>query len=164
MLRCPSCKAVHPNNTLFCDQCGTQLPGPGAPDGTTEIHVSGPLPQTPIPDSERPAVAQELVLLIAGRELLIPIPIEKRITLGRADPTRDHEPDLDLSPHRAYDQGVSRQHAALYQVRDQFYVEDLSSRNGTFVNGRKVWPFQPEPVDHNSEIRLGTLTMHLLLR
>ncbi len=38
---------------------------------------------------------------------------------------------LDLGP-------VSRQHARVLQVGDQFFVEDLHSRNGTFVNDERL--------------------------
>ena len=34
--------------------------------------------------------------------------------------------------------GVSRQHARIAQRNEQFVLEDLCSRNGTFVNGRRV--------------------------
>lgn len=33
---------------------------------------------------------------------------------------------------------ISRQHARFTRVNGQFYVEDLSSLNGTFVNGKKI--------------------------
>ena len=33
---------------------------------------------------------------------------------------------------------VSRQHAQIHRIDNQFYVEDLNSRNGTFVNDRPV--------------------------
>jgi len=33
---------------------------------------------------------------------------------------------------------VSRQHAAVVRMKDDYYVEDLKSRNGTFVNGELV--------------------------
>ena len=33
---------------------------------------------------------------------------------------------------------VSRQHAAVTQEEEQFFVEDLRSRNGTTVNGNKI--------------------------
>jgi len=36
------------------------------------------------------------------------------------------------------DSRVSRQHARLVEISDHFYVEDLGSVNGTFVNGRRI--------------------------
>ncbi len=42
--------------------------------------------------------------------------------------------------------GVSRQHARLLQVAERLTLEDLASRNGTFVNGRRI---------DRAEVRLG---------
>ena len=33
---------------------------------------------------------------------------------------------------------VSRQHARIQRVDDKFYIEDMQSRNGTYVNGRQI--------------------------
>jgi pSer/pThr/pTyr-binding forkhead associated (FHA) protein len=33
---------------------------------------------------------------------------------------------------------VSRRHARVFRQNDKFFVEDLNSRNGTFVNGQQV--------------------------
>jgi len=164
MLRCPSCKTRHPNNTLFCDQCGARLAGSGALDGTADIGPEKLGSQTPVPPVERPETPQQIILSVSGVEKALPFPLQKKLVLGRTDPVRGRAPEVDLAPHHAYDSGVSRQHAALYQVGDYLYLEDLSSRNGTFVNGRRLAPFQAEPIDHGDEIRLGTLSIVVLLR
>lgn len=52
-----------------------------------------------------------------------------RVTIGRAD-----DNDLIL----AQDATVSRHHAVLEFVNDQWRIRDLGSSNGTFVNGNKV--------------------------
>ena len=33
---------------------------------------------------------------------------------------------------------VSRQHAQIHRINDNFYIEDMQSRNGTYVNGRQI--------------------------
>ncbi len=47
---------------------------------------------------------------------------------------RDAETCQIVLPHHA----ISRRHAQLTRTNGQFYIEDLKSRNETFVNGRKV--------------------------
>ncbi|MBN9517308.1 SpoIIE family protein phosphatase [bacterium] len=47
---------------------------------------------------------------------------------------RDAETCQIVLPHHA----ISRRHAQITRDRGQFYIEDLKSRNETFVNGRKV--------------------------
>jgi diguanylate cyclase (GGDEF)-like protein len=39
---------------------------------------------------------------------------------------------------RLTDEGVSRRHASLIHTRSHFFVEDLQSSNGTFLEGRRV--------------------------
>lgn len=49
--------------------------------------------------------------------------------------------------------GISRQHARIYQADADYCVEDLGSRNGTSVNGRRIeGPTTLHPGDH---IRIG---------
>ncbi|MEX0678479.1 MAG: SpoIIE family protein phosphatase [Pirellulales bacterium] len=46
---------------------------------------------------------------------------------------RDHFCDIVLRNHT-----VSRQHARIVRTTDGFYIEDLSSLNGTYLNGRRL--------------------------
>jgi DNA-binding CsgD family transcriptional regulator len=79
------------------------------------------------------AAGQQLVALEAGR-----------VTLG-ADPAND----LAL----AADPTLSRQHAVLERYGAGWCVRDLDSRNGTFVNGQRVW--REHPLRPGDELRLG---------
>jgi DNA-binding CsgD family transcriptional regulator len=50
------------------------------------------------------------------------------------------------------DSTLSRRHARLIRTADSLVVEDLSSRNGTFVNGERI---ARQVVELGDEIRLG---------
>jgi pSer/pThr/pTyr-binding forkhead associated (FHA) protein len=52
------------------------------------------------------------------------------------------------------DQEVSREHARLSSYDGVVYVEDLRSRNGTFLNGRRV--IEAIEVREGDEIDVGT--------
>lgn len=52
---------------------------------------------------------------------------------------------------------VSRRHARIVVTGRDATVEDLQSKNGTFVNGRPA--SRPIPVDDGGEIRVGSITM-----
>ncbi|MCP6760956.1 MAG: FHA domain-containing protein [Fischerella sp. CENA71] len=58
------------------------------------------------------------------------------------------------------DQRVSRRHAAIQYIKDAnhsgFYLVDLSSTNGTFVNGEPV--YRPIKLQDGDHLRLGTMT------
>jgi pSer/pThr/pTyr-binding forkhead associated (FHA) protein len=58
------------------------------------------------------------------------IPITSRITVGR---DADNTIELD-------DALASRHHAVVQKVKDDFFIEDLNSTNGTHVNGHPVPP------------------------
>jgi len=75
------------------------------------------------------------------------IPLERDgITIGLS-PTND----VPL----AFDRTVSRVHCALELVASRWCVRDLASRNGTFVNGERVWGALP--LRAGDEIRVGTV-------
>ena len=54
--------------------------------------------------------------------------------------------------------GVSRRHAMLRLASDGLTVEDLASKNGTFVNGR---PVARSPVEAGDDLRFGPVTLRL---
>lgn len=60
------------------------------------------------------------------------------------------------------DQWISRQHAALQYVENEgFYLIDLNSTNGTFINGEPV--FHRQLLTDGDQIRLGGLTISFFL-
>jgi pSer/pThr/pTyr-binding forkhead associated (FHA) protein len=58
------------------------------------------------------------------------IPLVGRITLGR-----DKDNDIVLE-----DRLVSRHHAVIQKIGEEYFLEDLDSTNGTLVNGQRVPP------------------------
>lgn len=47
---------------------------------------------------------------------------------------------------------VSRQHARVFHEAGMYYVEDLGSRNGTYVNGERI--YGQHPLHHNDEVQI----------
>jgi len=69
------------------------------------------------------------LIIRAGGEAGAEIKIDKdTVTFGRES---SHEIVLD-------DDEVSRSHARIFYRAESFYIEDLHSTNGTFVNGKRV--------------------------
>ena len=52
---------------------------------------------------------------------------------------------------------VSRFHAQLVNVDNRIMLEDLSSGNGSFLNGRQLEKDKPLPLRHNDRIKLGPI-------
>lgn len=82
----------------------------------------------------------------AGRAIAI-----KRNTLliGRAE-------ECDVRP---LSEDVSRRHCRVTVEPAQVWVEDLGSRNGTFVNGAKIEPRTRTPVSSGDVLRIGALEL-----
>jgi pSer/pThr/pTyr-binding forkhead associated (FHA) protein len=56
------------------------------------------------------------------------VPIVHRLTIGR-----DPKSSITLE-----DKLASREHAVIQKIREDFYIQDLHSTNGTFVNGARI--------------------------
>src|SRR5688500_13809885 len=54
------------------------------------------------------------------------------------------------------DQGVSRRHAEIFRMGEMFFIRDLDSRNGTFVNEERI---KEELLRDGDEVRIGSTVM-----
>jgi pSer/pThr/pTyr-binding forkhead associated (FHA) protein len=171
MILCPNCLHKEMVGSLFCSECGSQLIyNEGVP--TTGISTSSfPSKET---SSVRPAFAQENVVSSPSESLIslniissgdiLPLSGQKEITLGRFSEGQPIVPDIDLTPYKAYESGVSRMHASLRADDDQVTVIDLGSANGTRINGMKITSNIPYPVRHGDILTLGKFKIQILLR
>ncbi len=57
------------------------------------------------------------------------------------------------------DRNVSRRHLRIACRRGRFYIEDLNSANGTFLNERRLRPFRPETLEAGARVSLGGLQL-----
>jgi len=56
---------------------------------------------------------------------------------------------------------ISRHHATLIRVESEIYFADLGSRNGSFINGRRV--IMPTVLQNGDRLRLGNTEMELVI-
>jgi len=83
--------------------------------------------------------------------------------IGRTDPNRGIKPEVDLSK---YDPAarVSRRHAKIVVQGSQYFIEDLGSANGTFINGSmKLTQGRQHPLTHGDELKLGETTLKFVV-
>ncbi len=83
-----------------------------------------------------------------------------RFIIGRSQHHATDQPNLDLTKYGAYFHGVSRHHLAIIKDGNVLQIEDLKSTNGTYLNGRRLLPFQPRLLRDGDELCLG----HLVVR
>src|SRR6478672_3398095 len=89
------------------------------------------------------------LVFLSGELIAVPIPLEREeVILGRAI-----EADV-----RVNDTQVSRQHARVLALKNEeagrtdYVLNDLDSRNGTFLNGRRV---RREVLENGDKITVG---------
>lgn len=83
--------------------------------------------------------------------------------IGRWDADGGIFPDVDLDQDDP-EAKVSRRHARIQQLNNQFLIEDLGSTNGTFINrGPRLLPGAKQPLNHGDEIIVGKTFLKFIL-
>ena len=146
----------NPDGSLFCDQCGESLDptaataGAGSSyDAPPDVSVVPPVASAPAPA----ATAARLVIKDDGAEF--PLEGKSEFLVGREDPVSNIYPDIDLTPHKGEEHGVSRMHAKIYAQGAQYLIEDLNSTNSTYLNRQKLAAKTPTPIKDGDEVRFG---------
>jgi serine/threonine protein kinase len=98
-----------------------------------------------------------LKIVTSGQEIVRARKSE--LTIGRA--YKGSIPDIDLGPYGGSKAGVSRKHGRLLYKDNQWYIEDLGSTNGTFVNGTRISTNNPVSFKHGDLIRCGQIELEL---
>ncbi len=112
-------------------------------------------------DEIAPVLEPPLRLKVAASGQEIATEQRSELIIGRAH--KESKPDIDLGPYGGSQAGVSRQHSRLVRQGHDWAIEDLGSTNGTFVNGTKLPPHQPQKIKHGDMIRCGQIELHFLL-
>jgi|SRR5690349_18469467 len=185
MIRCQSCGTDNLDGAQYCDECGNRLQAVDDPHRTDLPNLRPHTAETPIYRSGAghvTSVGIPPLIIENGDESrnsgIVPAPDARamRATLtiergdhagtgfpisldesniGRWDADNGIFPDVDLDSHDQ-EAKVSRRHARILQKDGKFFVEDLGSTNGTYVNrGRRLLPGNPQILVDGDEIIVG---------
>jgi phage FluMu protein Com len=154
-VRCPSCKTV-----VELTRPSASPAGPGEEDAAAKSRGSSPTQK----------LKRDEVLAAAGGDILLPMPQDRRVSLailnGKGSGQIVHcersrviigRTGADLSLD---DEEVSRRHAALEIREDRFFLKDLGSTNGTFVDERKITEAE---IFDKGEFRIGGTQIMLIV-
>ena len=84
-------------------------------------------------------------------------------TIGRWDADNGIFPDIDLDTHDD-DAKVSRRHARIRRNNGSYFIEDLGSTNGTYVNrGRRLLPGNTQILKDGDEVIVGKTFLRFLV-
>ncbi|MBU2610330.1 MAG: FHA domain-containing protein [Chloroflexi bacterium] len=121
---------------------------------------SKPAPSAGRPSADAGEARITLHLIESGQ--ILPLAERMEFSLGRVSEGQPIMPDIDLTPYKAYDKGVSRLHAILRRVKNKVVIMDLGSSNGTYVNGNRLSPQIEHVLSHGDTIHLGKLKIQIL--
>lgn len=85
-------------------------------------------------------------LLHIKTNMKLPVNFLNGIVIGRSTSKTDYAVDNSM---------LSRVHARFYYVDGKYFVEDLGSKNGTFVNNLRVRPNSPVEIKEGSAVKLA---------
>jgi hypothetical protein len=165
---CSSCGKKNEAGSKFCFVCGTKLePAPIQPiQKAKEIKGREYYPSTaPISIEEeavvvkedlstRPLVLASLVLEEGNKEFQLPF--LPQVLIGRLDKSGGILPELDLT-ELDKNKVTSRKHAAIIYSDGKYYLKDLGSMNGTFINDKRLQSNVEYPIKNEDKIMLGKL-------
>ena len=161
---CPNCRAANLIDATLCKRCGMTF----VPLLTAHItpNVPGYMLQ-PVPPDHSQFVSQlqynSLLLVIAGKDQPLFLTKSNVITLGR-EVRGESTAHVDFTPHNAFHLGVSRQHGVIEISRGRYFVRDLESTNGTWVNDLKLIPHEAYALNSGDLIRMGQLGFYIYFK
>ncbi|MDT7604552.1 MAG: hypothetical protein QOF61_2549, partial [Acidobacteriota bacterium] len=130
------------------------FPEPAAAAGGNNVRAASAAAAS---DARRAPIAAHAKFTInrgraAGKEFPVH---EDEAYIGRWDADSGIFPDVDLDADDP-EAKVSRRHARITRRGEQYFIEDLGSTNGTFINrGRRLLPGDRQPLNDGDEIIIG---------
>jgi hypothetical protein len=179
MITCERCKTENLDGSQYCDECGaplrpnirssnTAFPRRNGDGNGNGSRTSAKLPHPEVAGGQgSPAInfssslsgqsGPHAMLVIergrsVGKQFLL---TDKDSQIGRWDADGGVFPDVDLDADDP-EAKVSRRHARISLRDGQYFLEDLGSTNGTFVNrGRRLMPGVAQVLKDGDEIIVG---------
>jgi hypothetical protein len=144
---------VGQSTTLFEPHQVESLADPDQPKSAVNLSAGGHRPNAASHEAEI------VNLHMAGftEPYTIQMHMDTQAVLGRYTPNSNTQPRIDLTPYRAFDKGVSRMHAMLRRSEAGLTIEDMSSSNGTFLNGSRLQPYTAARVRSGDKLRLSQM-------
>ncbi len=148
---CTSCGHPNKDEARFCANCGAPLQEETTV-GITPIEIEAEAgDEFPFPEDELEP-GQALLLVKHGPNAGSTFLIESDVTSAGRNP----ESDVFLD-----DITVSRKHAEIRRQDDGFYVHDLGSMNGTYVNRERV---EVTKLAASDELQIGKFRLVFFVR
>lgn len=158
---CPNCHQPNVANALACAYCGSRF----SKEKTRTVALpEGLVGVSRLEHVEHLMRLHQHGLIFFPAHSEHPIIVDnpsQPITLGRTSPNEDSAPVIDLEAYGAVQLGISRNHVRVQRTPDGCTIEDLNSKNGTWLNGARLEPHVAHVLRSGDEMRLGHLILHV---
>ncbi len=140
---CPICQNKNAIEAIVCIHCGASLDENNySTIKNDEIKVDYAKKHQELQADESTIPNNGMAIYFAEQTKPFVIRTDKEFIIGRRA-TQLLAPLLDLSDFDGYAMGVSRRHAMIRQAKFGYEIIDLSSSNGTWLNGERLVPNKP---------------------
>ncbi len=137
---CSKCSRENRGKSRFCSGCGE-----------SRVKEEGPVDEQGKP---RVVYADLIIYDSKGNSKRVSL-LNERITIGRVDPLAQIYPDIDLTFFDS-EQIVSRRHCEIFQKPPgQYFLVDIGSSNGTFLNRKKIQKGVSLLLNDNDEVHFA---------
>ena len=158
---CPVCQRKNKTDATRCAYCGSAMQKAQSGMGIHTTLNIAPSTDT-IQAKERCQVylkqikPGDICFILEKKQTQIVSHKVSETILGRFfDDLESGNGNLDLDPYGAGAAGVSRRHARIIRVDEQFIIEDLNSTNGSWLNGQRISAGTTYPLTCGDQIWLG---------
>ena len=159
---CPHCQLINKEDATVCVHCGFNFADFKRPSFTTVNvgHLSHPAtPSLNRCENYTPHLhKQDLALFIMDEEEPIHLYEVDSIILGR-ETSGLQGSSLKLDEYGPLELGISRRHAQIRWEDNAFWLEDLRSTNGTWLNQERITAGQPYKLEPSDKIWIGPLKL-----
>lgn len=146
---CPSCETKNDVNTTLCDYCNADISAVSPID--TDAPEEKVSPTENFADTENIAYSSETVIERKRFLLFTALDGSGEFTATSGDVIgREAEGHKYLALHMT----VSRRHAKL-NFNGSWFIEDLNSSNGTYINEIRIAPNEPHKINSGDSVALS---------
>jgi hypothetical protein len=96
-------------------------------------------------------------------KVLVSVPIGQEVKLGRFEMSEMGPSCLNIGPFGGIEFGVSRRHAKIKHLETGWWIEDMGSSNGTWLEKERLTPLNPRKLGVNTHLFLAQLECFILL-
>lgn len=157
---CPVCQQQNIPTATHCVHCGFVLQGISTLDRSTlgmKANLDSAIDRSTDCTPFLTGLSRRAILfLIHGEREPILFENAANIIIGRYN-DEGEKGFFDMSRFGEVAMGISRRHARVTQQHGQFWLEDMGSTNGTWLNRQRLPPREPFPLTCGDVIHIGPM-------